>query len=119
MASHDRKQSVESESAVLVGVELPDRHPSGDPLEELSGLVETAGAAVVGRVTQRRQAPNAATYVGRGKVDELKLVVDAADADVVIFDNDLSPAQIRNLEEALKVKVLDRTFSPIATVTAP
>jgi GTP-binding protein HflX len=109
VANHDRKQSVESESAVLVGVQLPDKARSGDPLEELSGLVETAGAAVVGRVTQKREAPNPATYVGRGKVDELKQTVAAMDADVVIFDNDLSPGQVRNLEEALKVKVLDRT----------
>jgi len=104
---------VESEAAVLVGVQLSDKssHTSqeGEPLGELSGLVETAGATVVGRVTQRRPAPNAATYIGRGKVDELRQLVAAADADVVIFDNDLSPAQIRNLEEALKVKVLDRT----------
>ncbi len=113
MSAHDRSQSVESESAVLVGVKLSDKSShsihEGDPLDELSGLVETAGATVVGRVIQRRPAPNAATYIGRGKVDEVKQLVDAADADVVIFDNDLSPAQIRNLEDALKVKVLDRT----------
>jgi GTPase len=109
VSSHDRKQSVESESAVLVGVQLPDHSYHGDPLDELTGLVETAGAVVVGRLTQKRNAPAAATYVGHGKVDELKFLVDATDADVVIFDNDLSPAQIRNLEETLKVKVLDRT----------
>jgi GTP-binding protein HflX len=109
VANHDRKQSVESESAVLVGVQLPGKPAAGDPLEELSGLVETAGAAVVGRVMQKREAPNPATYVGRGKVDELKQAVAVTDADVVIFDNDLSPGQVRNLEEALKVKVLDRT----------
>jgi GTP-binding protein HflX len=109
VAQHDRKQSVESESAVLVGVQLPEHSYHGDPLDELTGLVETAGAVVVGRLTQKRQAPDTAAYIGQGKVDELKLLVDAADADVVIFDNDLSPAQIRNLEEALQVKVLDRT----------
>ena len=109
MSSHDRKQSVESESAVLVGVQLPEQSYHGDALEELTGLVETAGASVVGRLTQKRRAPAAATYIGHGKVDELKILVDATDADVVIFDNDLSPAQIRNLEETLKVKVLDRT----------
>ena len=95
-----------------MGVQLPERiSPSfdGDPLDELSGLVETAGAAIVGRVLQRRQAPNAATYVGHGKVEELKQLVEATDADVVIFDNDLSPAQLRNLEQAIGVKVLDRT----------
>jgi GTP-binding protein HflX len=68
----DRKHSVESEAAILVGVLLPD-HPAlahdGDPLDELSGLAETAGATVVGRMLQRRQSPNAATYVGHGKVE--------------------------------------------------
>ena len=108
-AQHDRKQSVESESAVLVGVELPEHSYHGDPLDELTGLVETAGAEVVGKLTQKRQAPNPATYIGHGKVDELAALVEATEADVVIFDNDLSPAQIRNLEESLKVKVLDRT----------
>jgi GTP-binding protein HflX len=112
VSSYDRKQSVESESAVLVGVLLPD-HPSlshdGDPLDELTGLVETAGASVVGRVLQRRQSPHPATYVGQGKVEELKSLASAADADAVIFDNDLSPGQIRNLEQAIGVKVLDRT----------
>jgi GTPase len=112
VSSYDRKQGVESESAVLVGVQLSQRSRAahdGDPLDELSGLVETAGAAVVGKVLQRRQSPNPATYVGHGKVDELKTLVAATDADVVIFDNDLSPAQIRNLEQAVGVKVLDRT----------
>jgi GTP-binding protein HflX len=108
----DRKHSVESEAAILVGVLLPD-HPAlahdGDPLDELSGLAETAGATVVGRMLQRRQSLNAATYVGRGKVEELKQLVAASDADVVIFDNDLSPAQLRNLEQEVGVKVLDRT----------
>jgi GTP-binding protein HflX len=108
-SQHDRKQSVESESAVLVGVQLPEQSYHGDPLDELTGLVETAGAVVVGRITQKRHAPDAATYIGHGKVDELKQLVGAADADVVIFDNDLSPGQIRNLEESLGVKVLDRT----------
>jgi GTP-binding protein HflX len=112
VSSSDRKQGVDSESAVLVGVHLPDRNSSsvdGDPLDELSGLVETAGAEIVGRVLQRRQAPNPATYVGHGKVDEIKQLVEATDADAVVFDNDLSPAQLRNLEQAIGVKVLDRT----------
>jgi len=105
----ERIQSVESESAILVGVELPGRSHLDDGLEELCGLVETAGAAIVGRVTQRRDAPDKTTYIGQGKVDEVAQFVDAADADVVIFDNDLSPAQVRNLEKAFGVKVLDRT----------
>jgi GTP-binding protein HflX len=105
----DRNQGVQSESAVLVGVELPDGKAGQDNLEELAGLVETAGAEVVGRLTQRRQAPDVATYLGKGKVEQLGLMVRATDADVVIFDNNLAPAQIRNLERELGVKVLDRT----------
>jgi GTP-binding protein HflX len=112
VSNFERKPGVESESAVLVGVLLPDNPAlahDADPLDELTGLVETAGAEVVGRMTQRRQSPHAATYIGHGKVDELKRFVEAADADVVIFDNDLSPGQIRNLEQEIGVKVLDRT----------
>ncbi|MAT71142.1 MAG: GTPase HflX [Planctomycetaceae bacterium] len=105
----DRKQSVDSESAVLVGVKLAQHDNFDEDLEELTGLVETAGAEIVGRVTQRRQAPDPATYVGHGKVEEIAAIVEATDADVVIFDNDLAPGQGRNLEKAFGVKVLDRT----------
>src|SRR6476469_5273652 len=105
----DRKQGVLSESAVLVGVELPNSQAARDNLEELAGLVETAGAEVVGRLTQKRATPDQTTYLGKGKVEQLELMIRATDADVAIFDNNLSPAQIRNLEQALGVKVLDRT----------
>jgi GTP-binding protein HflX len=105
----DRKQGVQSESAVLVGVELPDRQTGRDNLDELAGLVETAGAEVVGRLTQKRPTPDQTTYLGKGKVEQLELMVRATDADAVIFDNNLSPAQTRNLERELGVKVLDRT----------
>jgi len=105
----DRKQGVQSESAVLVGVELPDRQTARDNLAELAGLVETAGTEVVGRLTQRRTTPDQTTYLGKGKVEQLVLMVRATDADAVIFDNNLSPAQTRNLERELGVKVLDRT----------
>jgi GTP-binding protein HflX len=104
-----RTDSVASEGAVLVGVLLSDHSSPEEPLEELEGLAETAGARVVGRLTQRRDAPNVTTYLGKGKLEELGQLTAATDADVAIFDNDLSPAQIRNLEEALKIKVLDRT----------
>ena len=115
LVSHtDRKQGVESESAILVGVELPQRRHGGDEhagdlLDELAGLVETANAEIVGRLSQKLPAPNHATYLGKGKVERLATMVKATDADVVIFDNDLSPAQTRNLETACGVKVLDRT----------
>ena len=104
-----RADSVISEAAVLVGVLLPDRKSQGTPLEELDGLAATAGVRVVGRLTQRREAPDAATYLGHGKVAELKMLAAAKDADLVIFDNDLSPAQTRNLEKEIGLKVLDRT----------
>ena len=69
----------------------------------------TAGAVVVGGVTQKRDQPNPATYIGKGKLDELVQEVGRTDADVVIFDNELSPAQIRNIEKTLEIKVLDRS----------
>lgn len=106
----DRTQSVDSESAILVGVELPNQPVRNEePLEELAGLVESAGAEVVGRLTQKRVSPNTTTYIGKGKLEQLKQMVSGTEADVVVFDNDLSPAQIRNLEEVIEVKVLDRT----------
>ena len=105
----NRADSVVSETALLVGVMLPGRQYHGDPLEELRGLAESAGARVVGSLTQRREAPDKTTYLGRGKVDELRVMGESKDADVVVFDNDLSPAQTRNLERATNLKVLDRT----------
>lgn len=107
----DRKQSVDSESAILVGVLLDEPHQShsDEPLEELAGLVESAGAAIVGRMTQRRESPDIKTYLGKGKLDQLQQMVEATEADVIVFDNDLSPAQVRNLEQSTKAKVLDRT----------
>jgi GTPase len=105
----DRNHGVQSESAILVGVELPNRQAGRDNLDELAGLVETAGAEVVGRLTQKRATPDQTTYLGKGKLEQLQLMVRATDADVVIFDNNLAPAQIRNLERELEVKVLDRT----------
>ncbi len=105
----NRADSVAREAAILVGVLLPDRPSYDEPLDELAGLAETAGARVVAELTQRRNAPDAATYLGKGKVDELHRLAQKADADIIIFDNDLSPGQTRNLERACGVKVLDRT----------
>lgn len=105
----NRIDSVAREASILVGVILPEHESHGDPLEELEGLATTAGSRVVGRLTQRRAAPDVTAYLGKGKLEELKQLVAANDADVVLFDNDLSPAQTRNLEEASGVKVLDRS----------
>jgi GTP-binding protein HflX len=102
--------TVHRERALLVSVALPDRPwISTDPLDELRGLATTAGAVIVGSLLQRRLEIIPATYIGKGKLAELQQQVEASDADVVIFDNDLSPAQVRNLEKATGVKVLDRS----------
>jgi GTP-binding protein HflX len=102
--------TVRLERAFLVSVALPERPWIGDdPLEELRGLATTAGAVVVGGMLQKRQRINPATYLGKGKLQELGEQVQATDADVILFDNDLSPGQIRNLEKATSVKVLDRS----------
>lgn len=109
MHEQERAPGVASEATVLVRVILPDHVTEQDPLQELEGLASTAGANIVGRLLQRRQQPNTRTFLGKGKVEELIELVTYCDADVVIFDNDLTPAQTRNLENALKIKVLDRT----------
>jgi GTP-binding protein HflX len=107
---HRDQLSVRQERAILVSVALPDRPwLTTDPLDELQGLATTAGAAIVGTLLQKRHDIQPGTYIGQGKIEELKQLVEARDADVVIFDNDLSPGQIRRLEQATKVKVLDRS----------
>lgn len=105
----NRAETVASEAAVIVGVLLPGRKGEATPLEELHGLATAAGTTVVGQLVQRRDVPDAATYIGKGKVEELAQLASSAEADVVIFDNDLTPAQTRNLEKAVGLKVLDRT----------
>ena len=89
----------------------PRREPEGEggALEELRALASSAGAEVVDEMLQRRGKPDTATFFGRGKVQELKAVVAAAGAEVVVFDNDLTPAQGKNLEDALGVRVMDRS----------
>jgi GTP-binding protein HflX len=99
------------ERVVLAGVAIasPDGRGDADRFEELRALAVSAGAEVVGAVFQRREAPDSATFVGRGKVEELKHEVAASGAELVLFDNDLTPAQGKNLEDALGVRVLDRS----------
>jgi GTP-binding protein HflX len=99
------------EKAILVGVQTPEQsdYDLHDGLDELALLADTAGAEVVERATQALPRLAAATYVGKGKVEELKKLVDRHKADLVIFDDDLTPVQQRNLEKELKTKLLDRT----------
>ena len=82
---------------------------AAESLEELSELAAGAGAVIAGRIIQSRDAPEAATLIGQGKVQELEQLRHSTDADVVIFDHDLTPTQQRNLEKALSCRVLDRT----------
>ncbi|MFQ6058899.1 MAG: GTPase HflX [Anaerolineae bacterium] len=100
------------ERGFLVGVELK-RRPGlwrvEDSLAELAQLARTAGIKVVGQTVQRLERPHPATYIGKGKVEELALWKGELNYDVVVFDDELSPRQERNLEEALEVKILDRT----------
>ncbi len=94
------------ERAFLVGLENDAEY---DTLEELAELAKTAGAKVVGRETQKRRAMDPATYVGSGKVDLLKLLASETEADLFVFDDELTATQARNLEAALGVRVIDRT----------
>ena len=107
----DRREGIDihEEGAILVAVLLPERPDEDDPLAELASLAEAAEVRVVGRLMQQRDRPRARTYLGKGKVEELGTMVKALGAKVVIFDNDLSPMQIKSLEEDLKCKVLDRS----------
>ena len=91
------------EKAVLMGIE------SEESLEELARLAETAGAEVVGSFLQKRDKPDTAMYIGKGRADELARECQALEADLCIFDEELTGVQVRNLEEVLRVKVIDRT----------
>src|SRR5690348_14655864 len=98
------------ERVVLVGVWTEGSVEDADnSLTELAALAETAGSQVLEGLIQRRSRPDTATFIGRGKVDELRDAVIATGADTVICDGELSPSQLRNLEEQVKVKVIDRT----------
>ena len=99
------------EKIVLVAVTLDGRTDAetNDSLDELERLVDTAGADVVARLTQRRDKPDPASFIGKGKVDELKATCLAVDADTVVFDNELAPAQQFNLEKTLGRTAIDRT----------
>jgi GTP-binding protein HflX len=99
------------ERAVLVGLAAGEvaRAAAETSLDELAGLAEAAGALVVLRSVQVRPRPDPATFIGRGKLERIRHAADELEATLVIFDNELSPAQLRNLERALERRVLDRT----------
>jgi len=103
--------TIQSERALLVQVVLPrmDKAMAEDSLLELERLAGTAGATVVGRITQRRDRPSPGLMVGEGKLADIQLACRSADANLVIFDNELSPIQVNNLDRSLEIKVIDRT----------
>lgn len=104
MRGEDAPQGSETERAVLMGIE------SEASLEELRRLAETAGAQVIGGFVQKRERPDGALFIGRGRAEELARQCQALEADLCIFDEELSGFQVRNLEELLRVKVVDRTM---------
>jgi GTP-binding protein HflX len=101
----------QQERAYLIGVSLPNSSVASEHehLDELEQLARTAGADVVGRAVQGRTRVDGATYIGEGKVHDIKEACDRTGANLVIFDNDLSPAQARNLEKILNLNIIDRT----------
>ena len=105
--------SKRKERAVLAGLaaaSMPESERSGEiSMEELAALVETAGGECVGSLLQTRQAPDPRTFIGEGKVAELKELIANADCQLAVFDNELSPSQMRVLSEELGVRVLDRS----------
>ena len=102
-------ETSQQDTVILVGAEIGSDQNVDESLKELERLVETAGGEVVGRLVQRREKPDPAYYIGKGKLEELKTLQADLLPTLVIFDDELSPAQGRNLETALEVKVLDRT----------
>jgi GTP-binding protein HflX len=97
------------EKALLVGHAARDGGDLTRSLEELALLADTAGADVLDQIVQRRGTIHPATFIGRGKIDEVKQRAEQAEADLAIFNDDLSPPQVRNLEKSLGVKVVDRS----------
>ncbi len=99
-----------TEKIILVSAATPENDRPEESLDELEELVHTAGACVVGRMIQHLEHINSAAYIGSGKLAELKELIYETEADAIVCDDELSPAQYKNLEDALEVKVMDRTL---------
>ena len=99
-----------TEKVILVGVSQREDDDTEASLDELSDLAETAGAVTVGRVIQNLPQIHPATYVGSGKLEEIRELIWETDATGIICDDELSPAQMKNMEQALDTKVMDRTL---------
>ena len=99
-----------TERVILVGVSYHDNDDTAQSLDELGELAATAGAVTVGRLIQNREAPHPGTYLGKGKIEELRQLIWEEDATGIICDDELSPAQLGNLQDMLDIKVMDRTL---------
>ena len=108
MQPYDMKEM--EECVILVGVQESFSEDVEESLDELAELCETAGAQVAGRVIQNREKIHPGTYVGKGKIDEIALLMEELDATGIVCDDELSPAQLNNLEKELDCKVMDRTL---------
>lgn len=109
------KTEQEQEKVILVAVSCDDYGRQNDmdtedSLDELAELVDTAGAITVGRMIQNREKVHNGTYIGKGKIEELRALIEELDADAIVTDDELTPAQMRNLEDELGVKICDRTM---------
>ena len=111
MNTKGQLSQIASERALLVQgvIGRAGRIVARDSLEELERLADTAGAVVLGTISQYRPAPTPKYFIGEGKIEEIKLACQKVNANLVIFDNDLSPVQVNNLDQAIGVKVIDRT----------
>jgi GTP-binding protein HflX len=109
----NRLDEEKQEKAVLVGLSChsfgPEDNSDERTMAELAALLETAGGECVGMTLQSRPAPDARTFIGEGKVEEVKMLAEAGEADLIVFDNDLSPSQLKNLEGMIGRTVLDRS----------
>jgi GTP-binding protein HflX len=109
---HEQREdmNVVAERAIVVAVTLKgEQLPLDERFAELCALTESAGGNVVGKITQRRRLPSGRTYIGSGKVKQLRDLADSTDATIIIFDHDLTPSQIRNLELIIERKIIDRS----------
>ena len=102
--------SDKTEHVLLVGVQENDGDDTGESLQELAELAKTAGAEVVGTVIQKRERIHPGTYVGKGKIDEIRTLLNALDATGIICDDELSPVQMNHLQQELESKIMDRTL---------
>ena len=97
------------EKAIIVGVNVNNRNDFEESMQELGSLAEACNIVVVGRIDQNLRKPQPQYYVGTGKVDEIRLAIESEDAELVVINHELTPSQLRNLERALSIRVVDRT----------